>query len=208
MASGKTVVAVRWREAGVRVIDADRLGHDVLREDEAVRKALVDAFGDGILGPDVAVDRAVLGRRAFATDEGLQRLNAIVHPPLLERLRAELIRAEAEGEPIAVVDAALVFEFGLDRELDLTVLVTAPEEIRAERLRRSRGLDDATIERVMAAQLPDAEKAAASDYVIVNDGSLEALRAAADRVLAGIRSRPARGAVDEPASKEKDDAQP
>ena len=132
VASGKTVVADRWREAGVRVIDADRLGHDVLREDEAVRSALVDVFGESILDTAGAIDRAALGKRAFATDEGLQRLNAIVHPPLLARLRAALICAEADGGPLAVVAAALVFEFGLDRELDLMVLVTAPEELRAE----------------------------------------------------------------------------
>ncbi len=187
VASGKTTVAERWREAGVRVIDADRLGHEVLREDEAARSGLVEAFGEEILDRAGDIDRQALGERAFATDAGIRRLNAIVHPPLLERLRAELGRAEMEGEPLAVVDAALVFEFGLDEELDLIVLVAAPKELRAERLRRSRGLDEGRIERIVTAQLPDAEKEAASDYVIVNDGSLEALRAAADRVLADIR---------------------
>ena len=188
VASGKTVVADRWREAGVRVIDADRLGHDVLREDETVRKALVEAFGEDILDTTGAVDRDRLREKAFATDEGLRRLNAIVHPPLVARLRTELEEAEADGEPIAVVDAALIFEFGFDQELDAIVLVTAPRDLRVERLRRSRGFNRATIDRVMAAQLPDAEKEAASDYVIVNEGSLEALQAAADRVLAEIRS--------------------
>ncbi|MGH7559041.1 MAG: dephospho-CoA kinase [Gemmatimonadota bacterium] len=188
VASGKTTVADTWGEAGVRVIDADRLGHDVLRKGPAVKTALVEAFGEDILGADGSIDRAALGERAFASDEGVRRLNAIVHPPLLDRLRADLDRAEREGEPLAVVDAALIFEFGLDEDLDAVVLVTAPRALRAERIRQERGLDDERIERIMAVQLPDAEKVAASDYVIVNDGSLEELRAAADRVLAGIRS--------------------
>jgi dephospho-CoA kinase len=188
VASGKTTVADRWREAGVRVIDADRLGHAVLREDEAAREELLRAFGERILAPDGSIDRAALGERAFTDDDGVRRLNGIVHPPLLERLRAELERAEGDEEPLAVVDAALVFEFGMDDDLDAVVLVTAPPEVRAERLRRTRGLDDGQIVRLMAAQIPDAEKEDRSDYVVVNDGSLEELEAAADRTLVRIRA--------------------
>jgi len=187
VASGKTTVADRWREAGVRVIDADRLGHAVLVEDEAAKEALVVAFGEGILAADGSIDRTALGERAFAAADGVRRLNSIVHPPLLERLRDELERSRGDEEPLAVVDAALVFEFGMDEDLDAVVLVTTPSEVRAERLRRARGLDDERIARIMAAQMPDAEKVDRSDYVVVNDGSLEELVAAADRTLTRIR---------------------
>ena len=187
VASGKTTVADRWREAGVRVIDADRLGHAVLVEDEAAKEALVVAFGEGILAADGSIDRTALGERAFAAADGVRRLNSIVHPPLLERLRDELERSRGDEEPLAVVDAALVFEFGMDEDLDAVVLVTTPPEVRAERLRRTRGLDDERIARIMAAQMPDAEKVDRSDYVVVNDGSLEELVAAADRTLTRIR---------------------
>ena len=187
VASGKTTVADRWREAGVRVIDADRLGHAVLVEDEAAKEALVVAFGEGILAADGSIDRTALGERAFAAADGVRRLNSIVHPPLLERLRDELERSRGDEEPLAVVDAALVFEFGMDEDLDAVVLVTTPSEVRAERLRRTRGLGDERIARIMAAQMPDAEKVDRSDYVVVNDGSLEELVAAADRTLTRIR---------------------
>jgi dephospho-CoA kinase len=187
VAGGKTTVADRWRQSGVQVIDADRLGHAVLREDEAAREALVEAFGGRILAPDGTIDRAALGERAFTDDDGVQRLNAIVHPPLLERLRAELERAAGTGVTLVVVDAALIFEFGMEDDLDAVVLVTAPPEIRAERL-RTRCLSDERISRIMAAQMPDAEKEARSDYVVVNDGSLEDLVTAADRTLARIRT--------------------
>lgn len=193
VAGGKTTVADRWRERGVRVIDADRLGHEILREDRAARTALVEAFGGGILGPDGEIDRAALGRRAFADPEATRRLDAIVHPSLLERLNRKFDQARAAGVDLVVVDAALVFEFGLDRDLDLVVLVTAPRELRAERLRAVRGLDDEGIERLMASQRPDAEKAPACDFVIVNDGSLGELRDEADRVLDAIRRRTGQG---------------
>lgn len=205
VASGKTTVSDRWREAGIRVIDADRLGHAVLAEDEAARDALVEAFGERILAADGSIDRAALGEMAFAGDDGVRRLNAIVHPPLLERLRAELERAQQVGETLVVVDAALIFEFGMEDDLDAVVLVTAPPEVRADRLRKTRGFDDERIARLMAAQMPDAEKESRSDYVVVNDGSIEDVVAAADRTLTRIRADFALGGRT-PNGKEKDHA--
>jgi dephospho-CoA kinase len=187
VASGKTTVADRWREAGVTVVDADRLGHDVLAEDEEARQALIAEFGSGILDAGGGIDRDTLGREAFASPERVARLNAIVHPPLLERLDGELTRAREAGEELAVVDAALVFEFGLAAILDILVLVTAPEGMREERLRLERGMDAERFRRIGETQTPDAEKVSASDFVIVNDGSIEELRAEADAVLAAIR---------------------
>lgn len=186
VASGKTTVAERWRKAGIPVIDADAIGHAVLAEDAGVREALVKEFGGGILDYDERIDRTLLGERAFTTESGIDRLNAIVHPPLLERLDDELAAAAAREEPLVVVDAALVFEFHLDEALDQVVLVTAPREVRADRLRLERGLSDERIEAIMAAQLSDTDKIDQSDYVIVNDGTPEALYASADTVLAAI----------------------
>jgi dephospho-CoA kinase len=187
VASGKTTVADRWREAGVTVVDADRLGHAVLAEDAEAREALVVEFGRGILGPDGRIDRAALAEAAFSRPGRVHKLNAIVHPPLLERLDAELARAREAGAQLAVVDAALVFEFGLGEVLDLLVLVTAPADVREERLRLSRGMDAERFRRITETQMPDEEKAASCDYVIVNDGSIERLRAEADAVLDAIR---------------------
>jgi dephospho-CoA kinase len=189
VASGKTTVADRWREQGVPVVDADRLGHDVLRGDRAARTALVEAFGPEIVATDGAIDRAALGRRAFTSPQATEQLNDIVHPSLLARLERRLKELEQEGHEIVVVDAALIFEFGLDRDLDVLVLVTAPGEVRAERLRRKRGIDDERIEQLMASQQPDADKAANCDFVIDNEGSLDELRTRADAVLTEIRDR-------------------
>ncbi len=184
VASGKTTVADHWRAAGVAVVDADRLGHAAL-EEPAVRAALVEAFGPQVMAGG-AVDREVLGRAAFAAPERTRRLDEIVHPPLLARLVAELERLEREGRDLAVVDAALVFEFGLDEDLDRVVLVTAPRGLREERL-KERGLEADRIGGVMAAQEPDRDKVERSDYVIVNDGSLARLGEEADRVLDALK---------------------
>ncbi|MGH7565864.1 MAG: dephospho-CoA kinase [Gemmatimonadota bacterium] len=200
LASGKTTVADRWREKGVTVVDADRLGHAVLDEDAQAREALVAEFGRGILTADGRVDRAALGEAAFSEPGRIAKLNAIVHPPLLERLDRALEEARDAGAELAVVDAALVFEFGLGEVLDLLVLVTAPAQIREERLRQGRGMDAERFRRIMETQMPDEEKAAACDYVIVNDGSIERLRAEADAVLTEIRE-----SMDEDSGWEDDD---
>jgi dephospho-CoA kinase len=200
VASGKSTVADRWRESGVTVIDADRLGHAVLEEDAEAREALVREFGGGILGADGRIDRAALGEAAFAAPGRIASLNAIVHPPLLERLDRELEQARETGAELAVVDAALVFEFGLGEVLDAIVLVTAPTRIREERLREARGMDAERFARIMETQMPDEEKVEACDYVIVNDGSIDRLRAEADAVLAAIRD-----SMDEYSGGEEDD---
>lgn len=187
VASGKTTVAERWRESGVHVIDADSVGHRVLEEDLDARGALVEAFDREILAADGSVDREMLGARAFDSAEGVRTLNEIVHPPLVERLDAELAAARERGEEIVAIDAALLLEFGIEAALDALVVVSAPRDVRADRLVRQRGLTRERIARIMAAQMPDAEKAAAGDYVIVNDGSIDDLHDRADAVLEAIR---------------------
>jgi dephospho-CoA kinase len=192
VAGGKTVVADRWRDAGVAVIDADRLGHAVLTDDSEAQKALIEAFGTEIVEGDGSIDRVALGARAFRSPEATARLNAIVHPPLLERLDREIDATRREGHRVVVVDAALIFEFGIPEALDRIVLVTARSEVRAERRAQQRGLSPEGIEELMAAQMPDAEKLDRSDYVIVNDGSIELLLEAADSVLADIQKEVSR----------------
>lgn len=192
VAGGKTVVAGRWRDAGVTVIDADRLGHTVLTDDRKVQKTLIEAFGTEIVDRDGSIDRVALGARAFRSPEATARLNAIVHPPLLERLDREIAANRREGHHVVVVDAALIFEFGIPEDLDRIVLVTAPRELRATRLAQQRGLSAERIEELMAAQMPDAEKVDRSDYVIVNDGSIELLLEKADAVLADIQEEVSR----------------
>jgi dephospho-CoA kinase len=192
VAGGKTVVADRWREAGIAVIDADRLGHAVLTEDSVAQKALVETFGTEIVGRNGSIDRVALGARAFRSPEATARLNAIVHPPLLERLDREIDASRREGHRVVVVDAALIFEFGIPEDLDRVVLVTAPRELRAERLARQRNLSPERIEELMAAQMPDAEKVDRSDYVIVNDGPIELLLDKADAVMADIQEEVSR----------------
>jgi dephospho-CoA kinase len=199
VAGGKTTVADRWRAAGIVVIDADAIGHELLRDDLETREALVGEFGPGVLDGDGSIDRSALGTAAFASPRGVDHLNAIVHPPLLERLDDRLEAVREAGEEVVVVDAALILEFNLNEAMDRIVLVTAPRSIRKKRL-QAMGIEDERIEQVMAAQLPDAEKRSACDFIIENVGSLKELERLADRVLSAIRRE-----IEEEAMEEDDE---
>jgi dephospho-CoA kinase len=192
-AAGKSTVAAVWREAGVEVVDADEMARALLDEDRDLRRALAIEFGEEVLEPSAnadtgRLDRGELARRAFASPERTRALNRLVHPPLLARLHERLAAARASGASLVAVDAALIFELGLELLFDEVVLVTAPEPAREARL-RARGLDGGTARGLLASQLPDEVKAARATRVLVNDGTLEDLRRAAAAALAEVRSR-------------------
>ena len=185
LGAGKSTVARALAQAGARVIEADRLGHEVL-EDAAVRRELAAGFGADVLGADGRVRRDELGRRAFASPEALGRLNAIVHPRLLSRLRDEIETLAASGHRgLVVLEAALLVEWDLGSWCDVVVAVTSPLEQRRRRAQAALALADSEIDARLARQLPEEERVRYADRVLANDGSVEVL---AERAAALARS--------------------
>jgi dephospho-CoA kinase len=139
--SGKTQLADALARRGALRIDADRVGHEVLR-DEAVRAAIVKAFGEEILDGRGEIDRRALGGRVFSDPDALRRLNALVHPPLVAEIarRVESYRA-TRACPLVVIDAALWWQFEPRPSVDLVVMVTADPAVREERIRARDGLE-------------------------------------------------------------------
>lgn len=187
LCSGKSTVA-RWlAEAGVPVLDADAIGHEMLARGTPQYQALVAAFGAGILDAAGAVDRQALARAGFAAPEATRRLNAILHPAIRAETDRRLAELERRGERLAVVEAALFYEAGSEARFDRMIVVTAPRE---EKIRRfiSRAAPGggaslaeqtarARAEARLAAQMEDEEKARRADFVLANSGSLADLRA-------------------------------
>jgi len=182
VAAGKTSVVHWWRTWGATVLEADALVREVQAVGSPVLTAIIGHFGRGVLLPDGALDRAALRRIVFADADARAALNAIVHPAVQAR-RAELLdAARARGDAVVVSDIPLLFEVLDPATFDVVVLVDAPADVRRERLVRHRGLLPDEADRLMAAQLPSGPKRAKSDIVIDNDGTLDALRAAAHTV--------------------------
>jgi dephospho-CoA kinase len=187
LGSGKTSVCRLFEACGALVIEADRVGREVV-EDPDVLEALVAAFGQDIVA-EGRLDRRRLGQRAFADAAANERLNRIVWPPLVRKLRADVEAAlrERPDRPV-VVDAALLVEWGDLSWLDALVVVTASEQVRKTRMMARMDLSEAEVAR-MRAQLPEEEKARRADCVIVNDGTEEDLRAQASEVWARLTAK-------------------
>ncbi len=184
--SGKSSVARALASLGALVSDSDAQIRLAL-ETDAVKRTLVEWWGDGVLDERGSVDRSKIARIVFNDPEQRARLEALLHPYAL-RARDELIeQGEREGAPCVVIDAPLLFEAGLDSECDAVVFVDASREIRLGRLRKNRGWDESELDRREKAQLPLEHKRRNSDHVILNEGDEADLHERVRALLAQIR---------------------
>lgn len=185
VAAGKSTVASVWREAGCRVLDVDRMGHDAL-SDASARDAVRAAVGDTAFRSDGSIDRAVVAAEVFRRPEALRRIESVVHPIVRRRLEDALAGALRERPRAVVVDCALLFEGGLDPLCDTTVSVDAPRAVRAARASAGRGWSDDELRRRESLQLDASEKRARAAHRIENDSDPDTLRRRALRVLDDI----------------------
>jgi dephospho-CoA kinase len=187
--SGKSTVAELFRRWGATIIDADELAREAQAPGQPALARIAERFGAEMIRPDGSLDRAALRARVLRDPRALAQLNRIVHPEVHRRRKQLLEGARARGERIVVSDIPLLFEAADPAEFDAVVLVDAPERVRRERLLRNRRLQPDTVDRLMTAQLPAAEKRARSDYVIDNDGDLAALEQATSTVWKALLAR-------------------
>ena len=179
--SGKSTVSARLAEHGAVVVDADRIAREVVEPGTPGLKAVVEAFGDGVLGPDGALDRPALAAIVFADRDARARLDGIVHP--LVRARATELAAAAPPGAVVVHDVPLLVETGQAGRYDLVLVVQADPETRVARLVR-RGLAEADARARIAAQATDEQRRAVADVVLVNGGTVAELTARVDEFWA------------------------
>ena len=186
IASGKSTVSARFRARGLPVIDADQLARDAVAKGSEGLLAIVVAFGPTVLGPDGMLDRKALADIVFADEAKRKLLNGIIHPKvaMLGVLASEAL--SAKGEPLAGYEAALLVENGLADAFRPLVVVAASE---ATQIARAKLRDGATEEEARArirAQMPLADKMAAADIVIQNDGTEAELLERADEAFDAV----------------------
>jgi len=179
VASGKSTVAQWLSEQGAAVVDADRLGHEALRQ-PAVVGALVARWGASVRAADGQIDRAAVAAKVFGdSPEAAQErrfLEQIVHPRIRALAEAALRQAAADGRTAAVLDAPLLLEAGWDVLCDLILWIDAPADQRARR-GAARGWTPAQFAAREAAQLPIDQKKARASHCLPNAGTLSELRA-------------------------------
>lgn len=189
VAAGKSAVAELWRKAGVPVLSADALARDVVGPGTEALARIADLFGRGVIRDDGVLDRAAVRRIVFRDARARRRLEAIVHPGV-RRLRDAWTRRQREAGAVLVAwEVPLLFETGMQDEVDVVVVVDAPVEVRRRRIVETRGLGEEEAEAVMAAQLPAEEKRRRADHVVDNAGTRRELAGCAAEVLAALEAR-------------------
>jgi len=180
---GKSTTAGFFAERGVPVWDADAAVHRLYAAGEAGARAI------GALAPAVlaggAVDRDRLRSAVLAEPGLLARIEAAIHP-LVAADRAAFL-ARHRDSPLVVCDVPLLFETGADGEFDGIAVVSAPADVQRARVLARPGMTPAALSRILARQMPDAEKRARADFVIATDRGPDAAREAVGRIVDRIR---------------------
>ncbi len=174
--SGKTTVAQFLKELGAVVIDADKVGHEVLRSDAEVCQEVVAAFGKGVLTPNDEISREKLGRMVFGAPESLPKLNMIMHPRIAERVGAQLEGFRKQGVGVVVIEAPLLLEAGWASQVDEVWVTVASKATILKRLKGRTGLSEQeSLERIHT-QMSVAERVKRADVVIDTDCELGELK--------------------------------
>lgn len=189
IAVGKSFVSSVFSESGCHVLDADQTAREVVAPDSPGLRAIVAAFGREVLRLDGALDRAKLGAIVFADETKRARLNAILHPLIINAQDDWLRRCEAEDpRGIGIVDAALMIETGSYKRFDKVIVVCCRPELQLERLVKRDGLTIAEAGRRIAAQMPQAEKKRHADYLIDTSNGFDEARAQALAVYQKLKA--------------------
>lgn len=188
IASGKSTVSAVFAEEGVAVIDGDLVARAVVRPGQPGLQAVIEAFGERFLATDGTLDRKALGAHVFASPAELGRLDETLGPHIFAEIEARAMEARDLGW-LACVDAALLVEKGLHEHFRPLVVVTAPLAMQVARVMTRDRLSEPEARARIASQLPTEAKVRVADYLIVNDGSVDALRSRALDVLSAIKTR-------------------
>ncbi|MBI5394001.1 MAG: dephospho-CoA kinase [Verrucomicrobia bacterium] len=181
IATGKTTVAGMFARLGAMIIDTDALAHRAIEAGAPAYDAVIEAFGRGIVDAGGAINRARLGEIVFADDPQRQRLNAIVHPAVRAAWTAEVEDLRRRGwRGVVMIVVPLLFEVGLEKQVDAVVTVACSEATQRDRL-RERGLSDAQADARIRAQWPVAVKMEKADFAIWNESTMSVLEQQAAR---------------------------
>lgn len=167
--SGKTTVCRIFKALGVPVYDADAEARRLIEDDPALRRGITELLGEAAYLPDGRYNRAFVAGVVFHQPDKLAALNALVHPAVEAHSRAWHESLMAEGHAYTLKEAALLVESGAYRHLDKLIVVTAPEDLRVRRVMARDGLDEPAVRARMRNQMPESEKVAKADFVVVND---------------------------------------
>ena len=186
IATGKSYVAGRLREAGVPIVDADLLAREVVLPGTPALAAIRKRFGPDAVRRDGTMDRIRVAQIIFKDKRARLDLEAIIHPAVIKAIN-DFFNTLPKRTPFAVADIPLVFETGRDKDFDAIIVVACPREMQLQRLMERNKLSKEDAEKRLAAQLPIDQKVKKATYVIKNDGTFDETNAQVDALIAQLR---------------------
>ncbi len=179
--SGKSTVAKFLAELGASIIDADKIGHEILESDSEIRKRVVSAFGQQVVTPNDRIDRKKLGRIVFGSHKALSRLNRIMHPSIYRVVKVQLEQHRKQGKDVIIIEAPLLIEASWATLVDEVWITIAPQDTVIKRLEKI-GLPYTEAMARIRSQLPAEERSRHADVVIDTDCSLDELKEKVSRL--------------------------
>ncbi|MBC8201763.1 MAG: dephospho-CoA kinase [Planctomycetes bacterium] len=184
--SGKSVVAQALKDLGCVVADADANAKAVLL-DSQVRDQLVTWWGAEILNADGIINRKAVSDIVFQDEQARKQLEEVVHPRVRQMQEAQFAAAH-DGTRAFVIDAPLLLEARLDTLCDVLIFVDSTQETRLQRVMQTRGWDSDELQRREETQIPLDKKRKKADYVLINEGALDAVRSQVKQILEDIHN--------------------
>ena len=189
--SGKSTVALMFKDLGAKIVDADKLGHSVILPHEPAWEKIVKIFGKDVLQNDLTIDREKLGKIVFANQSLLKKLNDITHPEITKIIKKEIDSLKNKTynqKKILIIDAALIYEAKIDRLMEKIIVVYIDEDEQIKRLIKRNNLSkDEALQRIKS-QMPMKEKVKMADYVIDNSNSLDKTKKQVEKIWKNLVS--------------------
>lgn len=171
--SGKTTVANLFAAEGICLVDADIVAREVVAQDSDGLKAIVAHYGVGILTPDGQLDRAKLRQRIFSNDEERKWLNQLLHPIIRQEMQNQV---EIATSPYVIMVVPLLFENGLDKLVNRTLVVDISPDLQISRTVKRDNVDISQVNNIINSQCSRSEKLAKADDIIDNQGDISTLK--------------------------------
>lgn len=184
--SGKTTVAKIFKSFGVRVINADKIAHRVIRPGSKIYKGLVNALGENILKKDKTIDRDKLAKIVFNNKDLLKRLNRMIHPEVIRIIKNQI---KTLSKKVIVLDAPLLIEAGLRKLVDKLIVVKTTRKNQFTRILNKKSLSKIDILKRINAQIPLKYKVRIADFVIDNSGTINNTRKQVIRIWKKLQPR-------------------
>ena len=184
--SGKTFVCNRLRELGLNVVSSDAIARETVAKNSPAYNRIVNYFGKKVLSSNGNLNRRELRRIIINDDAERHTLEKIIHPEITKNMMLKVYQAQQAGDAIIVLEIPLLFELGMEDNVDAIVVIRTDRKLRVQRLMDRDGVDRDEANKLINAQMPDELKVERAHFALTNNGSKKPLTKSIDILYENI----------------------